>query len=282
MLAVAAPRGRASRRCSRGGLVAGRRQRPPPLRGRRPGGGGRSAASATSPRAGVAAPPPAHLARLPLPDDGPGPGAVRRAARRASSCSRRAIPFVSNVTGTWITAGAGDRPALLGAAPARARCASPTASRSCCASRDRMLLEVGPGTPSPRLAGSTRPDAGHAVLSLLRRRTGRPETSRLLTALGRALASPARQLDWRASMPASGGGGCRCRPTPSSAGATGWSRTRRAGIAGRAADARAGPAADWFYAPVWRARRWPRRPGPARRRRRSAGSSSSTRPGLAT
>ena len=96
-----------------------------------PAGGGRRRSRRGSPREGVDVPPAAHLARLPLGDDGAGRSTpFARAGRAASTLQPPRIPFVSNVTGTWITAARRPTPAT-GRATCASRCASPTGSASC-------------------------------------------------------------------------------------------------------------------------------------------------------
>ena len=79
-----------------GETAAGRRVR------RQPGGRARSQAAA-------------HLARLPLADDGADPGGVHRADGGGAAAPRRRMPFLSNVTGTWITAEQATDPAYWAA-----------------------------------------------------------------------------------------------------------------------------------------------------------------------
>ena len=88
---------------------ARRHQRPALLRRRRPRGGGRGAGGAARRRAGWPA-AAAHHPRLPLADDGPAVEALTELAGTVRAGAPQ-IPYLSNVTGTWITAAEAPIPA---------------------------------------------------------------------------------------------------------------------------------------------------------------------------
>ena len=69
--------------------------------------------------AGRRLPPAADVSRLPFGPDGAGGGALPGARSRGSSCSPPEIPYLSNVTGGWITAEEATDPAYWARAPAR-------------------------------------------------------------------------------------------------------------------------------------------------------------------
>ena len=238
-----------ARRCC---VVAG------PGRGGR-GAGGRARRRAASPRRRLHTSHAFHSAMME-----PILARLRRARCARAALRPPRIPFVSNLTGTWITAGGGDRPRLLGAPPARRRALRRRRSRRCSPSPSRVLLEVGPGPdardPGPR---STRPPAraGRARLAAAIRRSAQADAPVLLAAPGPALAGRRRRRLAAASTPASGAAGCRCRPTPSSASATGSSHRpagRRRPGGGRRASARSCPTGSTRL--PGRPRRRPRRP----------------------
>ena len=187
-----------------------------------------SSSSGLAERRGVVSAPAAHLARLPLARDGRRSLAAVRGARPAGAgCAAPRIPFVSNVTGTWITEGEATDPALLGRPPARDRCASATASARCWR----------PTRPRPA-GGRARPDARRARAAARPRETppdarvhrcGRPhDGARSAGSSSRRSAAsgwPARPVDWTAAFTrASAAGACRCRRIRSSASGTGSTR----------------------------------------------------------
>ena len=167
---------------------------------------------------GDARPAAAHVARVPLGDDGSGARGVR--GRRARECRLRAprIPFVSNVTGTWITAGGGHRPRLLGAPPARDGAVRRRASTRCSRWTSRCFLEVGTG----RHARRVRPQAGRrdeagalTVVSSLPSHDQAATTTRQIVAAIGELWVAGVTVDWTGvhrgerARP-----GCRCPPIP--------------------------------------------------------------------
>jgi non-ribosomal peptide synthase protein (TIGR01720 family) len=108
------------------------------------------------------------------------------------------IPFVSNVTGTWITAAQATDPGYWGA-HLRHTVRFSAGLGELLREPSRVLLEVGPGTTLSTLARQ-HPDraAGHAVLSCLGHPGDRrlPDLESLLSALGRLWLSGVR-LSWR-------------------------------------------------------------------------------------
>ena len=227
--------------------------------------------------------PAAHLARLPLGDDGADPGRLPAAGRARCAIGRPRIPYVSNLTGTWITAGRGHRAPTTGSdhlrqhRPLRGRAAD-LCSRRPTASCSRS----GPATRSARWPGSRpRPGAGPP-------RSSRPAPP----ARGRATCVPARRpgpaVGARASgstgarsSPARSAAASRCRPIPSSGSATG--SMRRKGRPARRPRGRQrtprSPRIGSTSPPGSRPARAPQAAGTTARRRRGRGSCSWTRRG---
>ena len=168
-------------------------------------------------RGGRRGAPAPHLARLPLAIDGAGgPGLRGSGAPRGAAGTGQS--YVSNLTGTWITAEQATDPGYW-ARHLREPVRFAAGVAALLAEPRRLLLEVGPGRTLSTLA---RPQAaGRPVVTSLRHpREERDDQAVALDALGRLWLAGAT-VDWRACSTASGGGACRCRPIPSSAGATG-------------------------------------------------------------
>ena len=119
------------------------------------------------------------------------------------------------------------------------------------------MVEVGPGGTLSALVRQ-HPDGGAgrlAVATLRRASEEGSDLALLLDALGRLWVEGVAVRLRGGSSPASGGTACRCRPTPSSASATGSIRPQggmapddgRPASTGTRADL-----ADWFWAPVWK------------------------------
>ena len=187
-----------------------------------PTDGGRGAARPCSRGAGVELPPAAHLARLPLRDDGAHPARPSaRGVRAGARCAARSSPIVSNVTGTWITAEEATdprywarhlrRPVRFADGPARAARASPSASswRSARATRwARWRGSAHRRRHRPRVlhvAARAPATPQDAALHL-------PETAGRLWLAGRVSTG-------RRSTATSPAAACPCPPTPSSASA---------------------------------------------------------------
>jgi len=184
------------------------------------------------------------------------------------------VPFVSNVTGTWITPEEAADPLYWGRqlrAPVRFADGLATLFED----PDRLLLEVGPGTTLTTLAGRHPGRGERAVIaSLGHPRTDRDDRRDLLTAAGRLWLQGVR-LDEEGLL----AGGTRRRvrlplypferqrywiDPPESAPGTGGVASRAQGGGGssvthasdveRGAGAAGGRAAleDWFYLPSWR------------------------------
>ena len=189
-----------------------------------------------------------------------------------SRSTRRPIPYVSNLTGTWITRRRRHRPRLLGPPPAQhgalprrhrhdPRRHQPRAARGRArAARSASLARHGAGTAGGRLADAAPPEGG-GVRRRLRPRRRRPGVG------GRASSSIRRRCS-----PTRSAAACRCRPIRSSASATGSSPTpptRRASVGeGRAAQAarRRRLVLHAVVAPLDRRRRSPSGPVPLVRR----------------
>jgi len=166
------------------------------------GGGGETLRAGLEAR-GIEGRPLHTSARLPLGDDGPHPEAVRRVdVERSGPVRRRGLPYISNLTGTWIRAEEATDPGLLGGAhPLRP-----------CASRDGMaeLLAGGPTGCSWKLGRATRlhhplgapsirrARPRHAVPALAAPPRGRRtrDLAFLLGSLARLLGWPAPRSTW--------------------------------------------------------------------------------------
>ncbi len=196
-----------------------RHQRPALLRRRRPRGGGRRARGPAR-RARGDLPAAAHHPRLPLADDAAGRG------RRSPGCAGT-VRWGRRRSPTSRTSPAPGSPPptsglrLLGATHGQpVRFAEGLAELL--REPDRVLVEVGPGgTLSARWCASTpgrrRTARGGDAAAGERGGLGsRPAARRSRPPLGRG-----RAVDSKRSSPASGGIAYSCRPTPSSASATG-------------------------------------------------------------
>ena len=176
-----------------GGAAAGRRSsRSPrstrrtaawsPARTRRSRRCARELAAARGRRAAAA-----HLARLPLGDDGADPGALRRALSPASQLQPPRIPYISNVTGTWITDAEATDPAYWARHLRQAVRFADGVARALPRRRSGVLLEVGPGQTLATLARQ-HPDCGtrarRASPRSATRRSGKEDLPVLLKTLG--------------------------------------------------------------------------------------------------
>jgi phthiocerol/phenolphthiocerol synthesis type-I polyketide synthase E len=171
------------------------------------------------------------------------------------------LPYLSNVSGTWITAGEAEDPEYW-ARQLRSTVRFADAVTEVLADPERILLEVGPGQALATLA--RRRAEGRVVLSSLRRPDEPGEDlPRLLTALGR-LALAGVGIDWNGFF----AGERRRRvplPTYPFEHQQYWIEGRRHGVesAEGAEPAAATPGkrtdlADWFYVPSWRSTAPPR------------------------
>ena len=188
---------------------------------------------------------------------------------RGSALAPPRIPYVSNVTGTWITAGGGDRPRRTGRATCAARCASGTGWRRSSPSPDRAPPGGRARAGATTLARQQPGAAGRVVVPSLPRprdageeRASGSALATALGALGRLWAAGAA-VDWQAF---SAGERRRRVPLPTYP----FERERywiepgqwapAAASAGSAASAGEPPAAPlvkqplerWFYLPVWK------------------------------
>ena len=168
---------------------------------------------------------------------------------------RPSIPFLSNVSGTWITDDEARDPGYW-ARHLVATVRFADGLGKLLADPGRLLLEVGPGETLANIARELPAAAGRPVLSTLGGGDpGLPEEARVLEAAG-GLWVAGVELDWPALDP---GGGHRRVPLPSYP----FERHRH-WIAGAAPPASpAAPAAEpersgrrdlehWFYAPFWK------------------------------
>jgi acyl transferase domain-containing protein len=167
------------------------------------------------------------------------------------------IPFLSNVTGTWITEAEATDPGYWGRhMVGTVRFAEGLAELL--ADPARVLLEVGPGSTLSTLARQHPQVGAVAAIPAMRRASDqRSDTVHLLDALGRLWVAGVT-IDWPAFH---AGGGRRRVPLPTYP----FERQRYwidPPVAGgtpalpaspvAAAPARRADVADWFYLPVWR------------------------------
>jgi len=162
------------------------------------------------------------------------------------------IPFVSNVTGTWITAAEATDPSYWAEQMRRTVRFWP-GLEALLKSGASLLVEVGPGVSLSTLARQHPLTTGeHAVVPMMPRPAARPGRESLLTALGRLWVAGAA-VDWEA---VSAEGPRRRVPLP-----TYPFERRRHWIepAGRQPPAAPAPVpagsraeiADWFWVPAW-------------------------------
>ncbi|MCP4657047.1 MAG: amino acid adenylation domain-containing protein, partial [bacterium] len=160
------------------------------------------------------------------------------------------IPFISNVTGTWITAAEAADPTYW-ASHLRRTVRFAAGVDELLKDGGRILLEVGPGRALATLARQDRPQAtGRAVLHSLRHpQDTQPDPAFLLTTLGRLWLAGA-PIDWEAVH----GGRPRRRlplPTYPFERRRGWIEARPRAAEGEPVRRRA-DVADWFYQPSWK------------------------------
>ena len=118
--------------------------------------------------------------------------AVRRVERSAPT-----IPFVSNVTGTWITAAQAVDPEYW-STHIRQPVRFSEGVKTLLADSGRLLLEVGPGNTLSSLVRQQRPGGGHAVVSSLRHPNERAsDVTTVLSAMGSLWVNGAA-ADWTA------------------------------------------------------------------------------------
>jgi acyl transferase domain-containing protein/acyl carrier protein len=160
------------------------------------------------------------------------------------------IPYVSNVTGTWITEAEATDPGYW-ARHLRQTIRFAEGLDELAGDGQRLLLEVGPGTTLATLAAL---EPGRVTVSSMRHpRDRQPDQGPLLRALGRLWLGGV-SIDWKGfhagrrprRIPLPGYPFERERHWIDETGDTG-SRARRPAPLGRTADL-----ADWFYVPSWK------------------------------
>ena len=198
--------------------------------------------------------PRPHRRRRPLVDARADPRRVRRVLPDASRSTPPTIPYVSNLTGTWITAADVTDPDYW-VRHLRSAVRFRDGIDTILADPNRVLLEIGPGRT---LAGLARHGAGPAG----RRRRRRCATRRR-TASDVAFALGAVGRAWEAGVELDAGDAVRRRGAPPRAAADlpvrapallGRARRRRrtAGRRRRACCASGRLVDDWFSTPSWR------------------------------
>ncbi len=161
------------------------------------------------------------------------------------------IPFVSNLTGTWITAAEATDPGYW-VRHLRGAVRFADGVRALLAEPDRLLLEVGPGNALSTLARQNVPAGERRVVlaSLPHPQEEQPDEAVVLRTLGRLWLAGAA-IDWDAFV-----AGERRRRVPLPPYPFGRQRywLEAAKPVAREADrlARKADLADWFYAPLWR------------------------------
>ena len=167
-----------------------------------------------------------HVARVPLPDDGADRRALRRDGRRRSARRARRLPFVSSLTGDWITDAQATDPAYW-ARQLREPVRFADGAARLLEDPGRVFLEVGPGQTLTTLLRQQPTGAARRDRSLRSRGPAMaPRRQSLLTAAGRLWSAGATSTG-SAFTRTGGGGGCRCRPIPSNASDTGSTRRSR-------------------------------------------------------
>lgn len=163
------------------------------------------------------------------------------------------IPYLSNVTGKWITAAEATNPAYW-ANHLRRTVRFADGLDELLSDAKRILLEVGPGHTLSTLAAQhpAKTEEHHILSSLRHPQDPRPDRAVLLNALGRLWLAGA-QIDWqqlhaneerrRLQLPTYPFERRRCWIDPQ----TGYANNRRQGSLDRKQDL-----ADWFYVPSWK------------------------------
>jgi len=174
------------------------------------------------------------------------------------------IPFLSNVTGTWITDTQATDPAYWGRhMVGTVRFAEGLAELL--ADPARVLLEVGPGSTLTTLARQSAGAERVAVPALRRASDDRPDSLHLLDALGHLWAAGVT-IDWAAFHAGMAGRRRRRVPLPTypferqrywidppAAGTAAAATATPAAVLGAPeAPRRRSDVAEWFYVPVWR------------------------------
>jgi acyl transferase domain-containing protein len=164
------------------------------------------------------------------------------------------IPFISNVTGTWISAAEASSPAYW-AKHLRQSVRFGDGIRELLQEPNRMLLEVGPGQTLSMLANMQSSDAGtHPALNSMRHPSdSQPDTAFLLGTLGK-LWQAGINVNWKHFYE---GERRRRVPLPSYPFErqrywVEFNNSHTRAIASQSANTRAQDIADWFYVPTWK------------------------------
>jgi acyl transferase domain-containing protein len=172
--------------------------------------------------------------------------AVARTPRQAPQ-----IPFISNVTGTWITSAQATDPAYW-AEHLRRTVRFADGLRELLRERDRVLLEVGPGQVLASLAKMQRPKGEHGLVlhSIRPAHQRHSDNVQITTTLGE-LWTLGLRVDWKAYNE----GQDRRRvplPTYPFERQRYWVDPQPGLMAGSIFQGRAADLADWFYVPSWK------------------------------
>ncbi len=179
--------------------------------------------------------------------------AVRPFVERVAACrlAAPAIPFLSNVTGTWIRAEEATDPEYWGR-QIRATVRFADGLAALLAEPRRVLLEAGPGNTLATLARQHPARGAEQVVlwSLPHAKETADDQAHLLTTLGRLWLAGV-EVDWEAFAAPEGRRRRVPLPTYPFERQRYWVEPGRAG-ARRPADGRRREPSDWFYAPGWK------------------------------
>ena len=137
-------------------------------------------------------------------------------------CAQPSIPFVSNLTGTWITEAQATDPAYW-VSHLRNTVQFAAGMQTLLNPAERLFLEVGPGRTLAGLARQQTTKTAYAFTSMRHPREEGSDVEVLLQAIGRLWVSGAA-VDWPALHGTGRAGEWSCRPIRSSASATGSTR----------------------------------------------------------
>jgi amino acid adenylation domain-containing protein len=161
------------------------------------------------------------------------------------------IPYLSNLTGAWITAGEATNPEYW-TAQLRQTVRFADGVRELAQDPDQVLLEVGPGNTLTSLARQQlQKNSGHAVLSSLRHpRESQSDILFLLNALGKLWLAGVK-IDWGKLY---SGQSRRRVPLPvyPFESKPFWVKKRPAPASRERQPGKSGGVSQWFYAPVWK------------------------------
>jgi acyl transferase domain-containing protein len=164
------------------------------------------------------------------------------------SLSAPAIPYVSNVTGTWITERDATDPAYW-VRHLRETVRFSSGLRQLLEEPDRILLEVGPGHTLTSLARQHQATGRTIVSSMRHPNDPQPDADLVLRSGGYWVAG----ARWMTTLNAGAGrAGCRSRPTVRASTVLGDPKPNEGGPAIRRKATRKADLSTWFYAASWK------------------------------